>query len=229
MEKKERNFIISMLFIIIFLIILLFLISHFGKIEVKVPTGYIDILDISFICDRADDCVKCDCEKYNKNNSDNQKKEDSSCSYNCEGSSKKTGVLVYDEEKRYVKETPLNIFKHKSYYTADGVIAPGSENAYQFIIRNNNKFAIIYDLKMTEKNDYKVNMKYRLKLNGKYILGDEKHWVNTQELICNEVVLTNNSYNVYTLEWKWFESDNDTEVGTKHRIQLSNEYTAFRQ
>lgn len=215
MEKREKNFIISLLFAIIFLIILFFLISHFGRIEVKIPTGYVDIFDINFIGSKANNCKCCDC----KTDACNEK---CSCSKvtdssdKCENNSKspKAGMLVYDEEKQYTKATSLNIFKHKSYYIVDGLIAPGSENAYQFIIRNNNNFAIIYDLKMTEKNDYNINMKYRLKLNGKYILGDEKHWVNTQELMCNEIVLADNSYNVYTLEWKWFESDNDTEIGT---------------
>ncbi len=219
MEKREKNFIIALLLVIIFLIILFFLISHFGRIEVKIPTGYVDIFDINFIGGENNNCKCCNCETgtCNKNNCPCNKETDNlSCSGNCKNTStsKKTGMLVYDEEKQYAEETPLNIFKHKSYYTVDGVIAPGSENAYQFIIRNNNKFAIIYDLKMIETNNYNINMKYRLKLNGKYIMGDEKKWISAQELMCNEVVLANNSYNVYTLEWKWFESENDTEIGT---------------
>ena len=219
MEKREKNLMISLLLIIIFLIIFFFLISHFGKIEVKVPTGYVDIFDINFIGNKNGNCMCCECKTGECNGNScscNKKTDNSSCNDNCKNTStsEKIGMQVYDKEKQYAEATPLNIFKHKSYYTVDGVIAPGSENAYQFIIRNNNKFAIIYDLKMIETNQYNINMKYRLKLNGEYVIGNEKNWVNAQELFFNEVILANNSYNVYTLEWKWFEGENDTEIGT---------------
>ena len=57
-------------------------------------------------------------------------------------------------------------------------------------------------------------MKYRLKLNGVYVAGNANKWLTYDELNQYNIGLSSNTYNVYTLEWKWFESKNDTEVGT---------------
>lgn len=210
---KQKNIITVIICIIIFLIILFLLVGKFGVIEVKKPTGYVDIFDINFVfscnCNYGGNASKCSCSA------------DCSCkgvvlgvSDILQDETNSNGFIVEDKEVSYEKDTPLNIFSHQSYYTVNDVIAPESENSYQFIVRNNNDFGIVYDFEMKETNEFNINMKYRLKLNGKYVLGDDKTWVIAKELLQSNVVLANNSYNVYTLDWKWFESDNDTEIGT---------------
>lgn len=176
---KERNVIIIILTIIIILLLIFCLVNHLGTIEVKAPTGNVDIYDITII------------ENTNKENE----------------------VIIYDQNNQKIDAAPLKIFEHKSYQVKNDVIAPGTENTYQFIIRNNNEFAIIYDLEIDETNIYEINMKFRLKQNGEYILGSDNEWVTAEDLKQSEVILAHESYNVYTLDWKWFESKNDTIIG----------------
>ena len=125
----------------------------------------------------------------------------------------KEGMFVYDKEKEYSQNTKLNIFKQVSYYVAEDKIAPASENSYQFVVRNNNDFNIIYNLETIENNEYNINMKYRLKLNGKYVLGNDKEYVTASELDQYNLGLASKTYDVYTLDWKWIEDSNDTEIG----------------
>lgn len=219
-QQRERKIVIILLLLIILLLILFFLISNFGRIEVKIPTGNIDIFDITFIGQNSGcNCCKCGEGKYDKGCTCECCKNTNNSTSTDNGSEKhviplkENNFSVYDSEKTYSNATPLNIFSHRSYYTLEDVIAPGTENSYQFIARNNNDFAIKYDWKTVENNEYNINMKYRLKLNGKYIIGNSATWVTADEIKENEVTLADKSYNVYTLEWKWFESENDTEVG----------------
>ena len=192
---RERNIIIIMLIIIIILLLAFLLVNHLGTIEVKAPTGNVDIYYITII-----------------------EKEDDK-------------VIVHDENGLKLNEAPLKIFDHKSYHIKNDVIAPGSENSYQFIIRNNNEFAIIYDLNIIETNKFNINMKFRLKQNDKYILGNDKKWVTAEELKQSEVILANDSYNVYTLDWKWFESANDTKIGenikSNYELDISFDSTRY--
>lgn len=124
-------------------------------------------------------------------------------------------ILVYDEEHtEYSKDTELNIFKQTAYHVAEGKIAPTEENSYQFVIRNNNDFNIKYSLEMFETNKYNINMKYRLKLNGNYVIGNDNEYVSAEQLDRYDIGLASNTYDVYTLDWKWIESSNDTHVGT---------------
>ena len=60
----------------------------------------------------------------------------------------------------------------------------------------------------------KINIKYRLKLDGTYVAGNDDTWLNCSELSQYDIELSSKNYDVYTLDWKWFESKNDTEVGT---------------
>lgn len=122
---------------------------------------------------------------------------------------------VYDEDDVTVEHnTKLNIFKQATYHVLNDKIAPSSENSYQFVVRNNNNFNLNYDLEMFEKNTHDINMKFRLKLNGKYIIGNDKQYVDAEELSKYDLNLPAKTYDVYTLDWKWVESDNDTDIGT---------------
>ena len=57
---------------------------------------------------------------------------------------------------------------------------------------------------MSEENNHNINMRYRLKLRGKYIIGDSDNWVKAEELQRIGILLANNSYDTYTLDWCWF-------------------------
>lgn len=120
---------------------------------------------------------------------------------------------VYDKDKKPVNwngSTNLKIFT-KSIYNVDGVIAPESENTYEFIVKNSTDYNIKYNVEFNETNDYNINMKYKLKKNGTYIID---HYVDANELNITNQLLNTNNKDTYQLEWKWVSSTNDTSIGT---------------
>ncbi len=210
-DKKEKSIILLILMLITLIILIFLLINYLGKINHKpqIPTGNVDIFEIIF---------------KNDNLNSNETNNNSIINYGDNGNTIETPeninhgngkLVVYDEKQKYSNTTKLEIFKHASYYIVDGLIAPGAENSYQFVIRNNNSFNINYKLDFIETNDHNINMKYRLKLNGKYVVGNNNEYVELEKLNNYTAKLDKNSYDVYTLDWKWFESDNDTYVGTQ--------------
>jgi hypothetical protein len=71
---------------------------------------------------------------------------------------------------------------------------------------------------MYEESEYKVNLKYRLKREGSYVVGDDNHWVSADELVTAYKSLASKKSDSYSLEWKWFDDDgNDTIAGEKMR------------
>lgn len=198
-RNREKSIALTIIVLIVLIIIMFLLIRCLEKIEnnQRVPTGNIDIFDIVFgECSSDDEC--------------NETKK----GYNSTESQVSSEVVIYDEHKKYSNNTQLNIFTQASYYVLKGVIAPESENTYQFIIRNNNSFNIKYDIEVVEENEYNINMKYRLKSNGKYVVGSEDTYVSADELNQYNQKLQSKEYTVYTLDWKWVESENDTQIGT---------------
>ncbi len=238
-EKKntEKNFIVMLLILIALIIIIFLLVRNLGFIDhrPKIPTGNVDIFDINFGKKCQNNCCNCNCnnntgDSSNNNNNNNNNEgnyENVSGEPNNNGSPNiptspdnptieedKDGIEVFDKQTEYSQNTPLRIFTNTAYYVVDDKIAPTSENSYQFVIRNNNEFNIKYNLELFENNKYNVNMKYRLKLNGVYVAGNNDDWLTYEELKQEGIVLSANTYDVYTLDWKWFEGINDTEVGT---------------
>lgn len=124
---------------------------------------------------------------------------------NCNNS----GLLVSDDALIWRSLNKLNVFQNP-LYRMDEVIAPGSSNSYNFVIKNNSDCDLIYSLSFLENNQFDINMKYRLKKNDEYIIDD---WVDGDELSSSEAVLDSNKQDQYLLEWKWFDSDNDTAIG----------------
>ncbi len=222
----ERKIITITICIIIIILLLFFLVKHLGVINAMIPMGNVDIFDINFI--EIDEENKEDINSTNGTNDSNNNIENNisqekfqvsiSDNYNSENgkvNQEENGVLIYDKNTQYTNKTKLKIFENKSYFVRNDRIAPGSQNSYQFIIRNNNDFAITYYFKINEENQHGIDMRYRLKCNGEYIIGNDQKWVTVEELTHDNINLANKSYNTYTLDWKWFEGDNktDTEIG----------------
>lgn len=213
-ERKHKIIRFTICVLIILLILLLRSCTTVEKINNLVPTGNIDIYDITInnsCCDKVD--CDCPCNNNTKDvfNDDDEPDVDPYEDIN--------EALIYDKDGRYKNLTQLNIFTNPAY-EFKSIIAPTSTNVYQFVVRNNNEFNMKYDILMTEDNKWDINMKYRLKLDGKYVKGDKNNWVTYEDLKLNDLKLTANSKNVYQLEWKWFESDNDTHVG-----EIGDEYS----
>ena len=165
----------------------------------------------------------------NNSNGDNDNDNDNDNGNTSQPPNNKNGIEVLDKQTEYSHNAALNIFTNSTYYVVDDKIAPATENSYQFVIRNHNDFNIKYSLELNEENKYKVNMKYRLKLNGVYVAGNNDEWLTYNELNQYNIALSANNYDVYTLDWKWVESENDTEVGENinSNYKLGLKITAF--
>lgn len=118
-------------------------------------------------------------------------------------------VIVSDEDIIWESTNKLRIFKNP-VYDMEEIIAPGSSNSYKFVIRNTGNCSLVYQLKFSEENRHNINMKYRLKKNGKYL---NSNWVSVEDLTTVNMPLALEKKDDYILEWKWFESANDTAIG----------------
>lgn len=108
----------------------------------------------------------------------------------------------------------LNIFANPEFNN-DSMIAPNSKGTYKFIVQNNSSEHIYYNLEFMEKNEHNINMKFRLKLDNIYIIGSKDKWQEPHELNMKDVLIVGGSKSMYTLEWYWEESEEDTNIGKK--------------
>lgn len=92
------------------------------------------------------------------------------------------------------------------------IIAPQSYGTYTFLVENLLRDRISYSIRMEEKNEYNVNMKYKLKIDNIYIVGSKDKWADVEDLKVEDIIVTENSKNRYTLEWYWEDAQNDTEI-----------------
>lgn len=106
----------------------------------------------------------------------------------------------------------LNIFSNPEFENKK-IIAPRSQSSYKFAIENKLDNKVVYNIAMSETNEYNVNMKYKLKLDNVYIVGDEDTWVDVEDMQLDKVIVMPNSKNIYTVEWYWEDANNDTEIG----------------
>lgn len=108
----------------------------------------------------------------------------------------------------------LDIFKNKKYDN-NNIIAPKSVGSYSFFVNNVTDQNLIYDLQLREINNYNINMKYKLKLENVYVAGSKEKWVDIEDINLENIILTANSRNLYTLEWCWANDDiQDTQIGS---------------
>lgn len=98
----------------------------------------------------------------------------------------------------------------------DTVIAPGQDGTYAFTFENRNDNALVFSFTFTEANDYGIDITYRLKRDGAYIVGADGNYVGVEPLSVGAGGLTieANSDSVFELEWKWAHNDAvDTAAG----------------
>lgn len=118
-------------------------------------------------------------------------------------------ILVEDNKIEWSQNSQLAIFTN-SYYNFEDKIAPESSNTYKFVVKNSTKYNIKYDISFTQTNPYHMNMKYRLKKNNTYIVGN---YVPYNELNITNQLLSAKKEDTFYLDWKWFSSDNDNAAG----------------
>ena len=150
--------------------------------------------------------IKCDCSCEE---SEDKSADATNQTFQENDSTTEIDIKVIDENKTWDDTTKIDIFSDSSY-TVKGKIAPESTGTYQFIIKNSTSYKIKYSIEFNETNNYKINMKYRLKKNNKYVISD---WVTYSKLKQEKIKLDAKSSDTYYLEWKWFESSNDNSIG----------------
>lgn len=129
-------------------------------------------------------------------------------------------VTVNDNDLEWQSSNPINVFTN-SMYVADGKIAPGSTNIYQFVVKNSTTSSVRYHINFEETNVYHINMRYRLKKGTSYVVGSDSEWVTFDKVKVNDVLLASGSSDTYYMEWKWVESSNDTAVGEADNAEYS--------
>lgn len=119
-------------------------------------------------------------------------------------------IEIYDNNVSWRSSDDLKIFANSTYKNSN-IIAPGITGKYKFVVSNKTRFNIKYVMLFEETNDYSINMKYRLLNGNDYIVSD---WSDYTSLSQNDVNLLSGNDNTYYLEWKWFDSSNDTSIGS---------------
>lgn len=183
------------LFFCILLIFLIYLLIHqFGLIndkKNKVPTGNVDIIDID------GDNITNDINENPNNNIDKNKLDNN--------------FIVKDNYTIWSNKR-LRIFSNQAYEYFSK-IAPGVSNSYDFVIKNNNDFPVLVDISMKEVNPYSINMEYKLRSENSFLAGSSFKYVSVKKLSQKNIYLKSHSSKLYSLDWKWIDSDNDTEIG----------------
>lgn len=125
-------------------------------------------------------------------------------------------IILWENNKRWEQLEELNIFKGR-FYQKDyvGKIAPGFLGTYDFVLQNNGDKDINYILSFKEENPENINMVYTVQSDGEYVLGNSTHSVYIDGIKLEEVKVLANSKVYYKLNWKWEDTNYDTQIGEK--------------
>lgn len=216
-ERKTKKYWCIIILLIIIILLLLFF-AKFGKIQNKylVPTGNIDVfnIDIDGNCGCSD---KDKCDNKSDDESDTVNKKIDSNTYTIWNEQKYKDVFgeiyVDDKNGNYIYQQHLDIFNN-AFYEYTNKIAPGVSNTYYFVAHNNSDINVKYYVEMYESTKYDINLKYRLKRNGKYIIGNENKWVSANDLKTSFSNLNMKNSDKYSLDWKWEYEDGIDEQDT---------------
>lgn len=123
-------------------------------------------------------------------------------------------IKVSDNTSEITNNTDLNIFANVKF-NDESIIAPKSSGEYKFIIENISTNPLQYSINFTDLMSNPINMKYRLKIDNVYIRGNASEYINIEELKVEDIIVMEDSNNIFTLEWFWEDNDpEDTYVGS---------------
>lgn len=116
----------------------------------------------------------------------------------------------------------MNVFGNASTVSGKtAVIAPGSKGCYTFTIQNTKDFPVEISWQLSDENQHKIPMQYRLKVESGYLYGSAKEWVVGEKLdkYLIEDQLSPGEQREYALDWEWpffigeEQDQKDTELG----------------
>ena len=233
-EKHNRGLIAAVIVLSITVGVLLWLLLRPASKPDRIPTGRVEVFDIRIgvICRNKDGTSCYDDEddfipyvappSGRKKSSDGDEKK---INGETDTDIEREGIVYVDDVNgRYVYQKYLKIFENAAFeYT--NKIAPGVSNSYDFKVHNETEAAIRYDVKFEEISEYAINMQYRLKREGTYIIGSDSEWVDASELKTAFKELAIDGVDSFTLDWKWpYESNRDaldTDIGEKMMSEYS--------
>lgn len=185
MNKKHKSYLKTYLFVIFLTFLIIFITSlRIGKIQEVHVKEPNDII--------IDDNLNLE-DKPTFNEEDNH-------------------FIVESENEVWHEMTSLNIFNNEKFMEQK-IIAPGSKGTYEFKVKNKFNNPISYIIGFGEDYSFFVNMKYRLKKDGNYILGNKNKWLSASELYLVENEMAASSVNTYILEWYWDSNERDNIAG----------------
>ena len=210
-QKKNQYFRLIAIVLVIIIIILIFFI-RFGKInDYPIPTGNVEVFDIDVDIDYAD-VTKGTIDGATETSNNNRDIGRKIKKYNPDSDRNILGkVFVDDINGNYIYQQNLDIFKNAAFkYT--NKIAPGVANTYHFTVHNSSQMNLQYYVEMYEDSQYQVNLRYRLKRNNSYVIGNDDTWVTANELKTAFQYIGESSSDSYSLDWKWFDHDDKADT-----------------
>ena len=86
---------------------------------------------------------------------------------------------------------------------------------FKFSVKNDTNDDAEYHIQFLDEMSNFVNMKYKLKMDNVYIVGNKDTYVGIEELDVKNIVSPKDSTSIFVLEWYWESDDEkDTIVGT---------------
>lgn len=223
-EKRGYKAALVIILLLLTIALLMWLLLRPQPSAKRIPTGNVDIFNIDVSCscgpakkdDKEDDEDDCDSAIISYSGIINNHK---NTTVRDEGI-----VYVDDDNGWYIYQRDLKIFENAAFqYTSK--IAPGVSNSYDFRVHNTTLKAINYSVNFEETSEYAVNLRYRLKREGNYVVGDDDTWVSAGELVSAMKYLSSNSTDNYTLDWEWpYEGGTDV-ADTEAGEEMTSEYS----
>ncbi len=240
MEIKERRdnnrFLVAAVILLLITVgvLLWLLLRPVPEPEVIIPTGHVDEFDIRIgvLCRNADgsSCYE-DEDDFIPNITPGRRPSKGGEEKKINGKTEtetditRDGIVYVDDKNgRYAYQKDIKIFENAAFaYT--NKIAPGVSNSYNFKVHNETDNAIAYNIEFVEDSEYAINMRYRLKRAGNYIVGSDSEWVSASELVSATKELAMDGVDTYTLDWEWpYESGRD-ELDTEIGEEMLSEYS----
>lgn len=237
-KERARKIVDRTIEIVLMIVIIMLLLYSCDlakqKGKEKTPNGNVNIIEIK--CDEDGQCDVDidDADKKTDNNAGNKtpngkaekkssKKSDNNSNKPSEDTEEDDGEFhVLDKDVTWSGSSDLKIFAN-SLYDFEDKIAPECSNTYKFVVKNSTDYNLKYSINFTETNPYNINLKYKLKKNGSYIISD---YVSYDQLNISEVLLNSKNSDTYYLDWKWISSENDTQAGeiqANYKLQINVE------
>lgn len=117
--------------------------------------------------------------------------------------------IIKDDDKTWNQSNDLAIFYNEFYKS--NKIAPGVYGKYNFEVKNESNNELIYKINFSEENLNEINLQYKIIKNGEYLNSEYKKISDISDI--KNIEIKPNITDTYSIEWKWIDNYNDTQIG----------------